>query len=86
MIIELPPIDPLQAALGQQLRRLRQARGLSAGELAAACDLRPSRLGMAEQGRTRLTSAELHALTNALQVSLRLLMDRGADLSRLKPL
>jgi transcriptional regulator with XRE-family HTH domain len=85
MIIDLPPIEPVQAVLGQRLRRVREARGLSAGRLAATCRLTPSRLSLAEQGRTRLTSVELHAVINALHIPLGLLMGREVDVSRLRP-
>ena len=86
MIISLPPIEPGHAVIGQRLRRVREARGLSSGRLAALCELAPSRLGLAEQGRTRLTSAELHALITALHIPLGLLMAREVDVSRLRPL
>jgi transcriptional regulator with XRE-family HTH domain len=86
VIIALPPIDAAQAALGQRLRRVRQARGFTGAALAAACDLTPSRLGLAEQGRTRLTSVELHALTTALHVPIAFLMAERLELDRLRPL
>jgi transcriptional regulator with XRE-family HTH domain len=86
MIISLPPIDAGQAAIGERLRRVRRARGLSTGGLAAACKLAPSRLGLAEQGRARLTGAELHAVISALHIPLGLLLAREVDVSRLRPL
>lgn len=86
MIIELPSIDPVQAALGGQLRRIREARGVSVRELAGETRITPARLGLSEQGRVRLTSVELHALTAALHVPPRLLWEPAADLSRLRPL
>ena len=85
MIIDLPAVDVAQAVLGRRLRRVREARGFSVHELAAASRLGPARLGLAEQGRTRLTSAELHALIDALHISLPLLYG-DADVSALKPL
>ncbi|MDB5446342.1 MAG: hypothetical protein JWQ97_1659 [Phenylobacterium sp.] len=86
MIIPLPAVDPAQAALGGRLRRVRQARGFSPEALAAQSGLSPARLGLAESGRTRLTSAELHALISALHISLGLLHAEGADVSGLRPL
>ena len=86
MIIELPSIDPMQAALGAQLKRLRQARGLTLHELAEDIEVSPARLGLGEQGRIRLTSAELHAVTSALHIPLRLLWEPTADLSALRRL
>lgn len=85
MIIDLPAVDLAQAVLGRRLRRVREARGFSAYELAQASGLAPARLGLAEQGRTRLTSAELHAVIAALHISLPLLYG-DADVSALKPL
>ncbi len=85
MIIDLPAVDLAQAVLGRRLRRVREARGFSVDELAAACRLAPARLRLAEQGRTRLTSAELHALIGALHISLGLLYGE-ADVSALRPL
>jgi transcriptional regulator with XRE-family HTH domain len=86
VIIDLPPIEPAQAAIGHRLRRVREARGLTTGRLAQACNLAPSRLGLAEQGRARLTSVELHALICALHIPLGLLMAPQVDVSRLRPL
>ena len=86
MVIELPPIDPVQAALGRQMRRIREARGVTAQELAIQTRIAASRVGMAEQGRLRLTSAELHAVISVLQISLRLLHEPTADLTALRRL
>ena len=86
MIIHLPAVDPAQAALGGRLRRVREARGFSLEALAAQGGLPPARLALAESGRTRLTSAELHALICALHISLGLLQAEGVDLSRLRRL
>lgn len=86
MIIELPSIDPLQAALGGQLRRVREARGFSLHELAGETRIAPARLGLGEQGRVRLSAVELHALMSALHIPLRLLYEPSADLRALRPL
>jgi transcriptional regulator with XRE-family HTH domain len=85
MIVELPAVDPGLAELGRRLRRVREARRLSVAQLGQAARAAPSRLALAEQGRARLTSAELHALINALRIPLDLLF-RDADVSRLRPL
>lgn len=86
MIIDLPPIDPVQAALGRQMRRIREARGLAVQDLARETRIGAARSGLAEHGRLRLTSAELHAVIDALHISLRLLHEPTADISRLRPL
>ena len=85
MIITLPAVDLAQAVLGGRLRRVREARGFSLHALADAAALSPARLGLAEQGRVRLTSAELHALIGALHISLGLLYGE-ADVTALRPL
>jgi hypothetical protein len=85
VIIDLPRVDPAQAALGRRLRRVRQARGFSVLGLGARAGLAPARLRLGEQGRIRLTSAELHALIGALHISLGLLY-ADSDLSGLRRL
>ena len=85
MIIDLPAVDVALAVLGRRLRRVREARGFSVRQLAEASGLSAARLGLAEQGRVRLASTELHALIAALHISLPLLYG-DADLSGLKPL
>lgn len=86
MVIELPPIDPLHAVVGRQLRRVREARGVGVQQLAIETGLGAARIGLAEQGRVRLTSAELHAVIGALRIPLRLLHEPAADLSGLRRL
>ena len=86
MVIELPPIDPVQAALGRQMRRIREARGFGVQQLAIETRIGAARLGLAEHGRVRLTSAELHAVIAALHIPLGLLHEPSADLSRLRRL
>jgi transcriptional regulator with XRE-family HTH domain len=72
--------------LGNGIRRVREARGLSLGRLAAESRLDPLRLDLAEHGRARLNSTELHAVINALHAPLTLLFDTPADLSALRKL
>jgi transcriptional regulator with XRE-family HTH domain len=84
VIIPLAGVDKTQTALGRRLRLVREARGFTTERLAAACGMAPSRLGMVEQGRVRLTSAEMFALTTALRIPLHLLHAEGGDLSRLR--
>jgi transcriptional regulator with XRE-family HTH domain len=86
VIVELPSIDPVQAALGGRLRRIRQARGFSVHELADETRITAARLGLGEQGRVRLSSVELHALMTALHIPIRLLFEPAADLSALRRL
>ena len=72
--------------LGRGIQRVREARGLTLARLALESRLDASRLDQAEHGRTRLSSAELHAVINALHAPLDLLFDTPADLSALRKL
>jgi transcriptional regulator with XRE-family HTH domain len=83
VIVTLPEVDLAQVALGRRLRRVREARGFCRRRLAEAAELSPVRLGLAEQGRVRLTSAELHAVIGALHISLGLLYS-DADVTGLR--
>lgn len=85
MVIELPPIEPELLVLGERLRGLRSARGLETGVLAEAMGVSRETLALAERGRARLDSGELHRATQALHVPMRLLFE-PADLSQIRPL
>lgn len=85
MLIQLPPIEPELLAVGGRLRGLREARSLGAGALAEAMGVTRETLALAERGRARLSSGELHRATLALRVPMRLLFE-SADLSQLRPL
>jgi transcriptional regulator with XRE-family HTH domain len=86
VIIPLPAADDAEAALGRQLRRVREARGFSLDRLGEEARLARLRLALAEQGRTRLTAAELHAIISALRIPLGLLYAPEADLAKLRRL
>lgn len=86
MIIPLPPVDHQVGALGRRMRDVRAARGLTLDATAAAAQLTASRLSLAEHGRARLTSAELHGVINALHIPLELLFAPDVDVSRLRRL
>jgi transcriptional regulator with XRE-family HTH domain len=84
MIIAFPTQRDMR--LGSDLRRIREARGVSLGRLAKESRLEPARLTLAEQGRAHLSSAELHSVINALHIPLELLFQAPDDLSRLRKL
>ena len=86
MIISLPPVDKSLQAVGQRIKAVRVARGLSLEQLARDCHLDDAQLSLAERGRLRLDSACLHALTSALHVSPRILFEPGLDVSGLRRL
>jgi transcriptional regulator with XRE-family HTH domain len=84
MIVSFPMRQDVR--LGGDLRRIREARGVSVGRLAQESRLEAHRLTLAEQGRAHLSSAELHAVINALHIPLELLFQPPRDLSRLRKL
>jgi transcriptional regulator with XRE-family HTH domain len=71
--------DPLTAALGANLRRLRAQRGWSLEELAAASGVSRSMLGQVELARSAPTIGVLWKIARALQVPFAALL---ADASR----
>lgn len=81
-VIAFPRVEDVR--LGRGIRRLREARGLTVARLASESRLDLDRLDLAEQGRAHLTSAELHAVINALHAPLGLLFQPSADLSALR--
>jgi transcriptional regulator with XRE-family HTH domain len=85
MVIELPPVRHELLPLGERLRSLREARGLSAGLLAQAMGITRETLLLAERGRMRLGSGSLHRASAALKIPMRLLFD-AVDVSQLRPL
>ena len=86
MIISLSPVRADLAVIGQRLRSVRQARGLEVDDLARRAHLPSSELSLAESGRARLDSAQVHALTDALHVSPRILFEPGLDVTGLRRL
>ena len=86
MIISLPPVDTSLQAVGQRIRAVREARGLTLEQLARDCRLDQAQLSLAEHGRLRLSSIEVHALIGALHVSPRILFEPGLDVSGLRRL
>ena len=83
-VIAFPTAEDVR--LGRGVRRLREARGLTLARLASESRLDPDRLDLAEHGRAHLTSAELHAVINALHAPLGLLFQPQSDLSALRKL
>jgi predicted transcriptional regulator/transcriptional regulator with XRE-family HTH domain len=66
--------DPLEhvdlVTLGQRVRHIRRARGMTLGELATAVGRAPSALSMLENGRREPRLSQLQALAQALDVPL----------------
>ena len=59
----------LQRILGRNVRRLREAKGLSQEELAHASGIHVTYLSGVENGRRNITVAVLERLANALGVA-----------------
>lgn len=64
--------------LGEQIRRIRQGRGLDQGQLAAKCRLERTALSRAESGERKVSALELTRIAEALDVDLIDLMSRPA--------
>lgn len=56
--------------IGEQLKRLREEKGLSQRRVAARADLDPSTVNQVERGARRATSTTLEKLAAALEVEL----------------
>ena len=85
-IITLPPIDPAWAPIGERVRSLREARGLTQEQLAREMRLDRKVLACAERGRVRLSSGQLYAATLALHIPMRLLFEPTLDATALRRL
>ena len=64
------PEKVLEVAIGRQVRAMRQAQGLTGGELAREAGLSVGMLSKIETGSTSPSLTTLQALSNALQVPL----------------
>lgn len=84
-VIPFAIADAARRGLGQRLREVREARRLTLGELAETSGIAPRRLDYAERGQVRLEARELHALLDALDLPLGLLVNADADLTQLRP-
>lgn len=59
----------LRSELGQELRAHRLRRGIVAADLAARCEMSPSKLSKIEHGKVAVSEATLHRLAGALELS-----------------
>ena len=62
----------------EQLKRLREARGLSQTKLAARADVNPATVNQIERGKREASPATLHKLAEALDVTLYELLEGEA--------
>ncbi len=84
MLVHLPAQDPKRLLFGRRLHDVRLARGVDIAWLSERAGVSKTTLGLVEQGRSSLSSAELHRVTNALGLPLTFLVTEGGDLTRLR--
>ena len=65
----------LQQKIGQRIKKLREAKGISQQELASMCDFEKSNMSRLEAGGTNPTVFTLYKISEALSVSLSELLD-----------
>lgn len=65
----------LLAELGTQIKKLRQANGLSQKELASLCKIDQGNLSRIEKGQMNLTISQLQKITDALQMKIKITME-----------
>ncbi len=62
--------DKLLVQIGQRIKHLRRGRGITAQDLAAACNFETSNMSRIEAGKSNLTIKTLHKIAYALDVSI----------------
>lgn len=61
--------------IGSRIRELREQKGVSQQDLAAACNFEKSNMSRLESGKTNFTIGSLLKISKALQVKLKDLVD-----------
>lgn len=62
-------IEKLQIKVGQRIKQLRNERGITAQDLAAACNFETSNMSRIEAGKTNLTLKTLYKIAYALETT-----------------
>ena len=57
--------------IAQNIKKIRQSKGLSVQELAYRCDIERSNLSRLEAGKTNMTIKTICLICNALQVNIK---------------
>ncbi len=65
----------LQKFIGKRIRKIRESKGISQQDLAAACDIEKSNFSRLEAGGTNPTIYTLYKIAKALDVELSLLFE-----------
>ena len=61
--------------VGEKIKKIRERKNLSQQELAARCNFEKSNMSRIESGRTNLTLKSLFIISEALDVSIKELVD-----------
>lgn len=61
-------LQTIVTKIGQRVRELRKAKGISQLELAAMCGMEPSNLNRIERGHTNPTLRSLYLIASALEI------------------
>ena len=67
-VLGFPGVDPVDAAIGERLKRWREQRGVAPDDLAHALSLSPESLRRAEAGREHLNSIQIGQATQRLHL------------------
>ncbi len=65
----------LQKIIGERIREIRESKGITQQDLAAACNIEKSNISRIEAGRTNFTISTLYKISVALEVKLIDLVD-----------
>jgi transcriptional regulator with XRE-family HTH domain len=65
----------LQKIIGERIREIRESKGISQQDLAAACNFEKSNMSRIEAGKTNFTISTLYKISMALDVKLAELVD-----------
>ena len=65
----------LQKIIGERIREIRESKGISQQDLAAACNFEKSNMWRIEAGKTNFTISTLYKISMALDVKLAELVD-----------
>jgi transcriptional regulator with XRE-family HTH domain len=68
-------ISQLQQKIGQRIRILRESKGITQQDLAAACNFEKTNMSRIEAGRTNPTISTLYKISQALEITISELVD-----------
>lgn len=68
-------INLLQIKIGERIRILRESKGITQQDLAAACNFEKANLSRLEAGRTNPTISTLYKISQALEITIAELVD-----------